>query len=101
MEKGPKIRIYTLPQTWYGRLLATVVGVVLLVLGIFFFTIFLAIFALLIIVGSIYMFFSAPKPQEPTSPNVIQIEYSHDNSLDEPSDPHQHPDQHKENSPPT
>jgi hypothetical protein len=101
MDKEPKIRIYTLPHTWYGRLLATVVGVLLLVLGIFFFTIFLVIFGLLAIFLSIYVFFSGPKPEKSTSPNVIQIEYSLDNSQDEPSDPDQLPDQHKENFPPT
>lgn len=82
-----KIRIYTLPQTWYGRLLATVVGALVLLLGIFFFTLFLVIFALLAIVFTIYISFAGRKPEKTMSPNIIRIEYSHDNNEDEPSDP--------------
>ena len=82
-----KIKIYTLPQTWYGRLLATVVGALLLLLGIFFFTLFFVIFAILAIVFTIYISFSGRKPEKTASPNIIRIEYYHDNSEDEPSDP--------------
>jgi hypothetical protein len=84
---NPKIKIYTLPQTWYGRLLATVVGALVLLLGIFFFTLFLVIFALLAIVLTIYISFSGRRPEKTPSPNIIHIEYSLDNSKDEPSDP--------------
>ena len=49
MLQGPnkQVNFYIVPQTWYGRLLTAVVGAVLFILLIFFFTFF-----------SLYIFFA-------------------------------------------
>ena len=78
-----RVRIYTLPQTWYGRLLAAVVGVVLLLLAIFFFTFFIIIFALAAIITTIYVFLFGRKYEKSTSADMIQVEYFLDDSQDE------------------
>ena len=78
-----KVRIYTLPQTWYGRLLAAVVGVVLLLLAIFFFTFFIIVFALAAIITTIYVFLFGRKYEKTTSGDMIQVEYFFDDSQDE------------------
>lgn len=77
------MRIYTLPQTWYGRLLAAVVGVLLLLLAIFFFTFFLIIFALAAIAMTIYVFLFGRKYEKTTSADMIQVEYFLDDLQDE------------------
>jgi len=89
------IRIYTLPQTWYGRLLAAVVGVVLLLLAIFFFTFFIIIFAISAIVMTIYIFLFGKKYEKTTSANMIQVEYF----LDDPQDESEVSDHKKDKSP--
>jgi predicted membrane protein len=78
-----RVRIYTLPQTWYGRLLAAVVGVLLLLLAIFFFTFFLIIFALAAIAMTIYVFLFGRKYEKTTSADMIQVEYFLDDLQDE------------------
>ncbi len=86
MVRGPghQIKFYFLPQTWYGRLLAAVLGVIFLSLLIFFFTLFLIIFALLAIFTTIYMSLFSRKSPKTTSPNIIQVEFL-------PADPHEEP----------
>ena len=69
------ITIYTLPQTWYGRFLAAVVGALLFFLAIFFFTFFIIIFALLAIVATVYLFLFGRKQEKTTPSNIIQVEY--------------------------
>mgnify|MGYP005848663031 CR=1 FL=1 len=90
MSSGPhqRIKIYTLPQTWYGRLLGAVVGAVLLLLAIFFFTFFIIIFAVVAIAATVYLFLFGRKYEGPTSPDkirpdIIRVEYLPDNSEDE------------------
>jgi uncharacterized membrane protein YgaE (UPF0421/DUF939 family) len=78
-----KVRIYTFPQTWYGRLLAAVVGVVLLLLAIFFFTFFIIVFALAAIITTIYVFLFGRKYNKTTSADMIQVEYFLDDSQEE------------------
>ncbi len=82
-----QIKFYILPQTWYGRLLAAVVGAIFLLLLIFFFTLFLIIFALLAIFTTIYMFLFSRKSPETTSPNIIQVEYLLADPHEEPKKP--------------
>jgi uncharacterized membrane protein YdbT with pleckstrin-like domain len=77
------IRFYTLPQTWYGRLLAAVVGVVLLLLAIFFFTFFIIVFALSAIIMTIYVFLFGKKYEKTASGNMIQVEYIFDDAPEE------------------
>ena len=89
------IRFYTLPQTWYGRLLAAVVGVVLLLLAIFFFTFFIIVFALSAIVMTIYVFLFGKKYEKTSSANMIQVEYI----LDDPPEKSEALDSQKDKSP--
>ena len=81
-----KVRIYTLPQTWYGRLLAAVVGVVLLLLAIFFFTFFIIVFALAAIITTIYVSLFGRKYGKTTTSNMIQVEYLLDDDESEVHD---------------
>lgn len=90
-----KVRIYTLPQTWYGRLLGAVVGVVLLLLAIFFFTFFIIVFALSAIVMTIYIFLFGKKYEKTTSADMIQVEYI----LDDPPEESEVLDSQKDKSP--
>jgi glucan phosphoethanolaminetransferase (alkaline phosphatase superfamily) len=90
-----KIRIYTLPQTWYGRLLTAVVGVVLLVLAIFFFTFFIIVFAISAIIMTIYIFLFGKKYEETTSEDMIKVEYFLNDIKDESEELHSK----KDNSP--
>jgi len=90
------VKFYIMPQTWYGRLLAAVVGVLLLLVGIFFFTLFLIIFGILAIITTIYLFLFGRKPEKTTPMDIIQIEYLLANPQDEPRDL----DQPKEKLPP-
>jgi membrane protein implicated in regulation of membrane protease activity len=87
-----KVRIYTLPQTWYGRLLAAVVGVLLIVLAIFFFTFFIIVFALLAIIMTIYVFLFGKKYEKAKSEDMIQVEYFLNDIKDESEDLHQQKD---------
>ena len=89
------IRFYTLPQTWYGRLLAAMVGVVLLVLAIFFFTFFIIVFVLSAIVMTIYVFLFGKKYEKTTSTDMIQVEYI----LDDPQEESEAVDSQKDKSP--
>ncbi len=77
---NPKFKIYTFPQTWYGRLVAAVVGAVMLLLAIFFFTFFLIIFAVAAIVMTIYLSlfgrqYGKPTPPDTIRPDIIRVEY--------------------------
>ena len=90
-----RVRIYTLPQTWYGRLLAAVVGVVLLLLAIFFFTFFIIVFALTAIVMTVYVFLFGKKYEETTSADMIRVEYF----LDDPQGESDTLDNKKDKSP--
>jgi membrane protein implicated in regulation of membrane protease activity len=68
----PRIKFYTLPQTWYGRLLGAVVGAVLLLLAIFFFTFFIIIFVVAAIAMTVYLSLFGRRYEEPTSPDTIR-----------------------------
>jgi hypothetical protein len=100
---NPRIKFYTLPQTWYGRLLGAVVGAVLLLLAIFFFTFFLIIFAVVAVITTIYLTlfgrrYEPPVPPDifrPDRPDIIQVE----NLLDHPEDESGESDSRKDNSP--
>lgn len=98
MIQGPnrQVNFYIVPQTWYGRLIATVVGAVLFILLIFFFTFFLIIFGLIAIITTIYIFFFGRKPEKASSTDIIQVEYL----LANPQDEAKVLDQHKEKIPP-
>ncbi len=76
---NPRIKFYTLPQTWYGRLLGAVVGAVLLLLAIFFFTFFIIVFALVAIVTTVYLSlfgrpYEPPASPETGRPDLIRVE---------------------------
>lgn len=85
-QMNQKITFYTLPQTWYGRLLAAVVGALLLLLAIFFFTFFIIIFVLSAVVMTIYVFLFGRKQEKTTTPNMIQVEYLFTDAKDESED---------------
>lgn len=89
---NPRIKFYTLPQTWYGRLLGAVVGAVVLLLAIFFFTFFLIIFAIAAIVMTVYLTlfgrpYEAPPSSEKIRPDIIRVENLLDHPDDESEDP--------------
>ena len=101
---NPRLKIYTLPQTWYGRLLATVVGAVVLLLAIFFFTFFLIIFVVAAIVMTVYLSLFGRKYEEPAPPesfrpdmmrpDIIRVE----NLLDNTDEASEDRDTKKDNS---
>jgi uncharacterized membrane protein YgaE (UPF0421/DUF939 family) len=91
---NPKMKFYTLPQTWYGRLLGAVVGAVVLLLAIFFFTFFLIIFAVVAIVATVYLSLFGRRYEQPASPNIILVE----NMLSEAEDDSEDSDSKKDNS---
>lgn len=95
-EPGQQVQFYIVSQTWYGRLLAAVVGVLLLLLFFFFFTLFVIIFGLLAIVGTIYMFLFGRNPEKTASTKIIQVEYFLANPREKPGDL----DQRQEKFPP-
>jgi membrane protein implicated in regulation of membrane protease activity len=101
MSNGPqpKCQIYTLPQTWYGRLIGAVVGVVLLLLAIFFFTFFLIIFAMAAIAMTVYLSlfgrrYEGPPSPETFRPDIIRVE----NLLEDSEDESEKRDYKKDNS---
>ncbi len=98
MERPPEhlVKFYLMPQTWYSRLFAALLGALLFILLIFFFTLFLIVFAFLAVALTIYMLLFGRKPQQAASPNFIRVEYS----LAHPAEDPENPDQPKKIPPP-
>jgi predicted lipid-binding transport protein (Tim44 family) len=69
-----EIRI--VPQSWYGRLLAVLAGGVLLVLGLFFFVLFLIAGAALVAAFAARLMWIQRKLKKETSQDIIDAEYS-------------------------
>ncbi len=81
-----KVRIiHITPQTWFGRLLATISAITVVILVLFFFSLFFAVFLVLIIVVSGWILWAKRQYRRKASGDTIEGEYSVDNS-----DPNQH-----------
>jgi len=68
--------VYVVPRTWLGRILAAVGTIVLLLLAVFFFTIFLTVFIFLAIVIIARILWAQHRMNQKASENVIDVDYS-------------------------
>ena len=77
MPKKSEIRIEIdwFPQTWYGRLIAAVAGVLLLWFGIMFFTVFLFVIGLVSVVAIAFVTLAFIKTTKGQSSSFIEAEY--------------------------
>ena len=82
-----RIEIDWVPQTWYGRLVAAVVGVLLLWFGIMFFSVFLFVIGLALVVAIAFVALAFVKTAKGWSSSVIDAEYYvEEKDMAEPSD---------------
>ena len=67
--------VYVVPRTWLGRLLAAVGTIALIILAVFFFTIFLTVFIFLAVVIIARILWAQYRTRQKASKRVIDIEY--------------------------
>ncbi len=70
-----RIEIDWVPQTWYGRLVAAVAGVLLLWFEIMFFTVFLFVIGLVFVVAIAFVALAFIKTAKGRSSGFIDAEY--------------------------
>lgn len=76
MAHHQRVRIHILPTTWLGRLLATAVAALLLVLAFFFLTFVLVAVGVMILVALVRLLLPTHKTHGQTPGGVIEGEYS-------------------------
>ena len=69
------VEIDWVPQTWFGRLIAAVTGVLILWLGFMFFTVFLVIIGLVFAVAIPLLVLALIKTAKGQSSSFIETEY--------------------------
>ena len=70
-----RIEIDWVPQTWYGRLIASVLGALLLWFGVMFFTVFLVTISLVFAVAIPLLVLAFVKAAKGQSSSFIETEY--------------------------
>ena len=68
--------VYIVPRTWLGRLVAAVGTIAVIILAVFFFTIFLTVFAVLAVVIVARILWAQRQIHRKASRHVIDVEYS-------------------------
>ena len=68
--------VYIAPRTWLGRLVAAVGTIALILLAVFFFTIFLTVFSVLAVVIIARILWAQRQSRQKAEEDVIEVEYS-------------------------
>ncbi len=86
-----EIIINVAPQTWYGRLLATIIIGLLFWLALFFFTLFLVIGSILVFILIVRVLWEYRKAKVKSSEKIVDVDISISKSKasQEKSDKHQ------------
>ena len=81
MTTPPNVRIvHIVPRSWLGRLVAAGGTIALILLAVFFFTVFLTVFAVLAVVIIARILWAQHQTSQKTSEHVIDAEYTVDNT---------------------
>ena len=83
LKQSDEIFVQIVPQTWLGRALAAIGGALLVILGLFFFTLFLAAGAVILAVVLARVFWQAQRIKKHMSDQVIEGEYSVQDDTDQ------------------